>query len=353
MTDNGVGTNSGTLTSPTAGRRGDRLRQLNAGTLAATAVQRTSPGPPPRSSLTESGSTVAVTGHTLTATIADATATRSPPTLDRRRLRPAGRRRHRHRTGERNRVDGIATKTSPTGSPGQIDLDAQAAGLATGTASYTIATGPVSAAASDSTVVAAPSTVYANGSDAATITVTLRDAGGNAIPGKTVTLAQGSGGSSISGGGSTNAFGVVTFSATNTAVETVTYTATDTTDAITVTDDTTVDFIFADGTTPTNSITLGSATRAWLSGTTLYYNGAAGGSFTLSSAVADGGSGPAPRPRYPAVTQPGWTHGAETVSTPSGGPYVSSAFAFAAGSTLGTSPTTSPPAMPGRRRTAQ
>ena len=227
---------------------------------------------------------------------------------------------------------GVATKNVTNRLAGQIDVDAQAAGLAAGTASYTITTGPVSPAASDSTVVAAPSTVYANGSDSTTITVTLRDAGGNGIAGKTVTLAQGSGGSSISGGGSTNASGVVTFSATDAGVETVTYTATDTTDSITLTDDATVDFTFADGTPPTNTITLGSATRAWLNGTTLYYNGAAGGSFSLSSAVADGGSGPASA-AYPAVTQPGWTHASETVSTPAGGPYVSSAFSFNAGAT--------------------
>ena len=127
-----------------------------------------------------------------------------------------------------------------------------------------------------------PGAVYANGTDAATITVTLRDAGGNGIAGKTVTLAQGSGNSSISGGGSTNASGVVTFSASDATVETVTYTATDTTDALSLADDATVDFTFADGTPPTNTVTLGSATRAWLNGTTLYYNGAAGGSFTLS-----------------------------------------------------------------------
>ena len=112
----------------------------------------------------------------------------------------------------------------------------------------------------------------------------------------------------------------------------MTYTATDTTDSIALTDDATVDFTFSDGTPPTNAVTLGSATRAWLTGTTLYYNGAAGGSFTLSSAVADGGSGPASA-TYPAVAQPGWTHGAETVSTPAGGPYVSSAITFGAGST--------------------
>ena len=113
-------------------------------------------------------------------------------------------------------------------------------------------------------------------------------------------------------------------------VETVTYTATDATDSIALTDDATVDFTFSDATPPTNTITLDTANRALLTGTTLYYNGAAGGSFTLSSAVADGGAGPFSAV-YPGVAQAGWAHGAETVSTPAGGPYASSSFTFGAG----------------------
>ena len=293
----------------------------------------TSTAPRRQITLAESGSTAAGNAHTLTATIKDANG--NTVTSDSSTVVAFA------KTGGAGTVTGLGTATASSGVAtrnvtnmlaGQIDLDAQAAGLTTGTTSYTITAGPVSAAASDSTVVAAPAAVYANGTDTATITVTLRDAGGNGIAGKTVTLAQGAGSSTITGGGATNASGVVTFSASNASVETVTYTATDTTDSITLADDATVDFTFSDATAPTNTITLASATRAWLSGTTLYYNGAAGGSFTLSSAVADGGAGPASA-AYPAVAQAGWTHGAETVSTPAGGPYVSSTFAFAAGST--------------------
>ena len=333
MTDNGDGTYSATLTSPTLVGGATVTGTLNAVALAATAAATYVHGTATQIVLTESGSNVAGNGHTLTATIEDANGNTvtgdSSSVVTFAKTGGAG---TVTGLGDATASNGVATTTLTNRLAGQIDLGAQRAGLATGTASYTITTGPVSPAASDSTVVAAPSTVYANGSDAATITVTLRDAGGNGIAGKTVTLAQGSGGSSISGGGSTNASGVSTFSTTNTAVETVTYTATDTTDSITLADDATVDFTFADGTAPTNTVTLGSATRAWLTGTTLYYNGAAGGSFILSSAVADGGSGPASA-SYPAASQPGWAHSAETVSTPAGGPYVSSAISFNAGST--------------------
>ena len=333
VTDNGDGTYSATLTSPTLVGGATVTGTLNAVALAATAAATYVHGTATQIVLTESGSNVAGNGHTLTATIEDANGNTvtgdSSSVVTFAKTGGAG---TVTGLGDATASNGVATTTLTNRLAGQIDLGAQRAGLATGTASYTITTGPVSPAASDSTVVAAPSTVYANGSDAATITVTLRDAGGNGIAGKTVTLAQGSGGSSISGGGSTNASGVSTFSTTNTAVETVTYTATDTTDSITLADDATVDFTFADGTAPTNTVTLGSATRAWLTGTTLYYNGAAGGSFILSSAVADGGSGPASA-SYPAASQPGWAHSAETVSTPAGGPYVSSAISFNAGST--------------------
>ena len=331
VTDNGDGTYSATLTSPTSVGGATVTGTLNAVALAATAGVTYTHGPATEITLAESGSTVAGNAHTLTATIKDANG--NTVTSDNATVVTFA------KTGGAGTVTGLGTATASSGVAtrnvtnmlaGQIDLDAQASGLATGTTSYTIAAGPVSAAASHSTVVAAPTTVYANGTDSAMITVTLRDAGGNGIAGKTVTLAQGSGGSTISGGGSTNGSGVVTFSVTNATIETVTFTATDTTDSITLADDAAVDFTFADGTPPTNTITLGGATRAWLTGTTLYYNGAAGGSFTLSSAVADGGSGPASA-AYPAVTQPGWTHGAETVSTPSGGPYVSGTYSFSAG----------------------
>jgi hypothetical protein len=86
----------------------------------------------------------------------------------------------------------------------------------------------------------------------------------------------------------------------------------------------------SDITNPSNSLALSSvspASSAYLSGTTVWYRGTgggAGGSFQLTNTVADGGSGPASS-AFPALggTTTGWTHTAQTISSPAGGPYVS------------------------------
>src|SRR5205085_671523 len=91
-----------------------------------------------------------------------------------------------------------------------------------------------------SAVSANPTTVIANGTDSSTVTVTLRDVGGNPVSGKTVALTQAlsGGGTSHStitpASGSSDAGGVVTFTVKNTLTETITYTATDTTDSLTI-----------------------------------------------------------------------------------------------------------------------
>ena len=69
-----------------------------------------------------------------------------------------------------------------------------------------------------------------------TITVTLKDAQSNPVSGKTVTLAKGGGSSTITTvSGVTNGSGVATFTVKDTVAEATTYTATDTTDSVTVT----------------------------------------------------------------------------------------------------------------------
>jgi uncharacterized repeat protein (TIGR01451 family) len=88
-----------------------------------------------------------------------------------------------------------------------------------------------------------------------------------------------------------------------------------------------------DATPPTNSFSLNSASGAYLAGgSTLYYKGDAVGSFKLVDAVADSGTGPASA-TYSAIATTGWTHAAETVSTPSGGPYTSTTFSWTASPT--------------------
>lgn len=95
--------------------------------------------------------------------------------------------------------------------------------------------------------------------------------------------------------------------------------------------------VVIDTTAPTNALTLTNVTGgAYLSGTSVYYRGSAVGSFTIRNAVADAGSGPASSQTAALTgTTTGWTHTPSTVSTPTGGPFVSNAFSWAAASTSG------------------
>ena len=71
------------------------------------------------------------------------------------------------------------------------------------------------------------------------------------------------------------------------------------------------------------------------SGDTIYYRGAAAGSFRLSNALSDpGGSGPAASNTGGlGGTTTGWTHSPSSVNTPTGGPFVSNIFSWTAGTT--------------------
>lgn len=72
------------------------------------------------------------------------------------------------------------------------------------------------------------------------------------------------------------------------------------------------------------------ATGAYLNGTTVYYAGASPGTLALVDSVT-ASSASAASAAFPAIATAGWTHGAETVTTPAGGPYTSSAFSWTAG----------------------
>ncbi len=114
----------------------------------------------------------------------------------------------------------------------------------TATASVVFAAPVVTPA--NSTVVASPTQVAADGVTASTITVTLRDQGagiGYAVPGKAITLTP-SGGSSVvtPATATTDSSGVATFSAVDSSNEQVTYTAKDTTDNVVLTQTASVTF---------------------------------------------------------------------------------------------------------------
>jgi hypothetical protein len=81
-------------------------------------------------------------------------------------------------------------------------------------------------------IIGGPNSVPADGSSAATIVVTLQDSLSRGVPGKVVSLAQGTGQSVISGPNPsvTNSNGQIGFIATDVHSETVNYTATDVTD---------------------------------------------------------------------------------------------------------------------------
>jgi hypothetical protein len=87
--------------------------------------------------------------------------------------------------------------------------------------------------------------------------------------------------------------------------------------------------VLKDVTPPTHALTMTAATGAYLSGSTLYYRSTSAGSFRLVNTPTDDASGPA-SVTYPSLGLWGWTHATQTVSTPSGGPYASAAYSFAA-----------------------
>jgi Invasin, domain 3/Bacterial Ig-like domain (group 1) len=95
----------------------------------------------------------------------------------------------------------------------------------------TVSPGAVNTSAS--TVTGAPASVLADGSTPVTVTVTLKDGYGNAVPGKTVSVA-GTGSAVVSSAAATDPSGVATFSVTDSAVESSTFTATDTSDSLTL-----------------------------------------------------------------------------------------------------------------------
>ncbi len=93
--------------------------------------------------------------------------------------------------------------------------------------------------------------------------------------------------------------------------------------------------VTVESTAPVNAITLSSITGgAFKNASTVHYRGTTAGSFRLTNAVIDAGSGPASSATAALTgTTTGWTHTPSTVSAPTGGPYVSDPFSWAAATT--------------------
>ncbi len=88
-----------------------------------------------------------------------------------------------------------------------------------------------------------------------------------------------------------------------------------------------------DTTAPAAVLSLSGVTGgAFRAGTTVWYRGAAAGSFAIVNAPVDTGSGPAASATSAlAGTTTGWSHVPGSVSTPAGGPFTSAPFSWVAG----------------------
>jgi Pro-kumamolisin, activation domain/Bacterial Ig-like domain (group 1)/Invasin, domain 3 len=144
-----------------------------------------------------------------------------------------------------NASDSVTVSVSGVTNPAAAGTSEGAVATSTDTVAspttYNVTAGPVSDTVSSATAV--PGSVPADGASMANVTVTLRDALSNPSSGQTVTLAQGSGHSSITTvTGTTGADGKASFTVTDAMTETVMYTVTDATQHVTLADVPSVDF---------------------------------------------------------------------------------------------------------------
>ena len=182
-----------------------------------------------------------------------------------------------------------ATNTNPV-----IDIigssSSSSAQLIIDNVSVTPLAGPVNAGSS--TVTVAPISIPADGSTASTITVSLQDAGGNPVAGKTVTLASSRGvvDTISAASGPSSASGTVTFTVQSTTPGTAIFNATDVTDGLPLTQTAAV-FVYAIGSkgpqaspipmvfdqtaTNDNLVVLMAAASEYSSNLTLYQDGPA------------------------------------------------------------------------------
>ncbi|WP_027087999.1 Ig-like domain-containing protein [Cohnella panacarvi] len=149
-----------------------------------------------------------------------------------------------------------------------LNADVKLVGVGTLASPYTIDTG----GAASSSLSSSASTLAADGTDNATLTVTRLDAFGQPVAGHNVSLSQGGGSSTISPtSATTNASGQATFTVRSTKAETVAYAAVDTTDNVTVTQTASVTFTpgAADAAQSTVTVSQASVTANWSASSTL------------------------------------------------------------------------------------
>ena len=142
---------------------------------------------------------------------------------------------------DKNNIPGAGNILRTTVNPGTGIIG----GITNGTTNFGSLSQAILASASNSTVVASPTSVTADGISASTITVTLKDGSGNPVSGKTISLAKtsGSGTPTITTiQGVTDASGIATFTVKSTTAATNVFTATDTTDSLTITQTASVSF---------------------------------------------------------------------------------------------------------------
>ncbi len=244
VTDNANGTYTATVKSTLVGTA-TITGTLNAAAFASSTGVTFVPGPASHFVVTGPGSATAGSSFTVTLTAKDAfnntatgylgtvhfTSTDGPATLP----------------GDYGFVSGDAgVNTFPVtlktaGSQTVTATDTITATINGTTGAVGVSPGPVSATAS--TMTPASSSVLADNSTTTPVHVTLKDAFGNVVPGKTVTLGAGAGSSSWAPlSDVTDGSGMANFAVKDGTVETVTYNAVDTSDALPLNDTAQVSF---------------------------------------------------------------------------------------------------------------
>ncbi len=257
VTDNGNGTYTATVKSTVAGTT-TITGTLGAAALASTTSVTFVPGPATHFVVSAPGSATAGTPVTVSVTAKDAfgnTATGYLGTVhftstDGSATLPGN---YGFVSGD-NGVNTFPVTFKTAGSQTVTATDTLTGTINGTTGGVGVNPGPVSQ--TTSTMTASPASVPADNSSTSTVNVTLKDAYGNIVPGKTVTLGAGAGSSNWNPATDiTNGSGVASFAVWDNTVENIVYNAVDTSDALALTDTATVAFTAG----PIASITLNPA----------------------------------------------------------------------------------------------